>query len=113
MKKVEVKTEAGTVPWTGRSGRRYWLTPASPADVQVTDDTICLLAVMADGGESALWTGTAETLISDPASRNLFRAVLPRASAAYVMKAPEDEIDRLTVLWDLDTSSRAAARTAA
>lgn len=113
MKHVETLGEAGTVEWTGRSGRHYWLSPASPADLYVADDTICLLTAMTGAGEMVVWSGTAKSLIGDPSSRNLFRAALPRAASAYRMRAPRDEIDRMTILWDLESASRPAAQNAA
>ncbi|HUV32299.1 MAG TPA: hypothetical protein VMW31_01905 [Devosiaceae bacterium] len=103
----------GTVEWTGRSGERYALRPAVPADLHVAEGTICILTAMTEAGEAVVWSGTAQALIADASSRSLLRAALPRAAAAYFMPAPRDEIDLMTILWDLDSARRPAARNAA
>jgi hypothetical protein len=113
MKHVDSLGMAGSVEWTGRSGRHYWLLPSTPSDLHVADDSICLLTAMTEGGEKVVWSGTAQTLIAEPASRNLFRAALKRAATGYSMRAPSDEVDRMTILWDLESASRLSVASAA
>jgi hypothetical protein len=113
MRNVETSTNAPTIEWTGRSGERYGLSPAVPAELHVDDGTICILTAMTEAGETVVWSGTAQSLIADASSRGLFRAALPRAAGAYTMPAPRDEIDLVTILWDLDSARRPAARNAA
>lgn len=113
MKHVDSLGQAGSVEWTGRSGRHYWMMPSHPADLYVADDCICLLTAISEGGEKVVWSGTAQTLIAEPASRNLYRAALKRASSGYSMRAPIDEVDRMTILWDLESASRLSVATAA
>jgi hypothetical protein len=98
---------AEAVRWIGRSGRQYWLRPVPVSDLRVGDTTISVLAMTDGAGERVTWCGTAFELIEDPATRNLFRSALGRASAAYQIASPRDDAERLAMVWDLERATRA------
>jgi hypothetical protein len=113
MTQPETLADAATVMWTGRSGAPYQFLRRHPAELHVSDDVICVLTARTRDGEAIVWSGTATSLIEDPASRDLFRAALPRAASAYTMPAPRDAIDLMTVLWDLEPAQHLPSRNAA
>ena len=96
------RTPAGMPPrqinWRGRSGRLYALTTERLDSFVLTTDGLHMLA----RGTLPLWVGTAYDVIHDAASRARFRLALAAADRAFAVNADEDELTRMTVVWDLE-----------
>ncbi|WP_404401670.1 hypothetical protein [Pelagibacterium halotolerans] len=101
--------EARVVLWTGRSGRRYTMTREAEDAVAMAPAKIYLLSV----GDVIRWAGTAGDLIDDHASRARFRSATARGGEMLSMPAPEDELARMTLVWDLEGMPHYPGRNAA
>ena len=88
------------VVWAGRSGRRYTLSEAGPE--ALADGRLYVLAEQ----ECVRWAGTARDLISDQASRALFRKWTGGGATLLSLAAPDDETALMTLIWDLEGSRR-------
>ncbi|NOZ31967.1 MAG: hypothetical protein GXP01_02595 [Alphaproteobacteria bacterium] len=99
--------------WVGHSGRHYLLAPVALSHMSLVDGSIYLLSRCNLANEHALWVGTEDNLIKDPFSRALFRSALAKADHAYRLPMPDDDLGRLTALWELDGASRLLKRSAA
>ena len=86
------------VNWRGRSGRFYALTPERLDSFVLSTDGLYMLA----RGTLPLWVGTAHDVIHDAQSRARFRLALAAADRAFAVAAEEDELSRMTVVWDLE-----------
>ncbi len=94
----ELRGTAEATNWRGRSGRFYAL-KALPVDAfALVGSDLFLLA----RGPDVLWVGLEAEVVGDAAVRAAFRAALRVANAAFRIAAPESEIDRLTMAWDLE-----------
>ena len=102
-------TLARQVNWRGRSGRFYALTPER-LDSFVLDTTS--LYLLARGGVP-MWVGTAHDVIHDAASRSRFRLALAAADRVFVVAADEDELSRMTIVWDLEGAEPVSGLSAA
>ena len=50
-----------------------------------------------------MWVGTAQDVIHDPQSRARFRLALAAADRAFVVDVDgDDELGRMTIVWDLE-----------
>jgi hypothetical protein len=49
-----------------------------------------------------MWVGSADDVIHDAQSRSRFRLALETADRAFAVDASEDELSRLTTVWDLE-----------
>jgi hypothetical protein len=96
----DLREAAAPTNWRGRSGRFYALL-ALPVEQFALDGGD--LYMLARGGD-VLWVGTADEVIADAARRAAFRTALRVANAAFSMPVPEDEIERMTVAWDLEAA---------
>lgn len=86
--------------WTGRSGRRYSL-------VRNLDKGFVpglVYAVVRLGRIS--WVGMAADIIDDQFSRARFRQALAEGGEIFSFEAPADPVLGMTVVWDLEGSSR-------
>lgn len=101
--------EAGAILWTGRSGRRYTMTRVNGDDLSLRP---ARLYVLAEEGVIR-WAGTADDLIADQSSRARFRNAVAEGAQMLSMPAPEDDLARMTLVWDLDGTRRLAGRSAA
>ncbi|MCD7061292.1 hypothetical protein [Pelagibacterium xiamenense] len=101
--------ESQVVLWTGRSGRRYTMMRERGDAVAMAPAKIYLLSV----GDVIRWAGTAGDLIDDHASRARFRQASARGAQMLSMPAPEDELARMTLVWDLDGMPHYPGRNAA
>ena len=86
------------VNWRGRSGRFYPLVPLRLHDFSLRDGELYLVAL----GNLVLWAGSADDLIKDSASRARFRLALDCADRAFLVGSSDDEVERLTTIWDLE-----------
>ena len=86
------------VNWRGRSGRFYALTPER-------FDTFALLTsglyLLARGGVP-MWVGSSYDVIHDAASRSRFRLALEAADRAFLVEVEDNEVEQMTVVWDLE-----------
>lgn len=89
---------ARQVNWRGRSGRFYALMAERMDAFALTTNGLHLLAL----GTQVMWVGSARDVIDDPQSRARFRLALDCADRAYAVSAGEDELSRMTVVWDLE-----------
>jgi len=86
------------VNWRGRSGRFYALTPERLDSFVLATTGLYMRA----RGTLPLWVGTAHDVIHDAASRARFRLALAAADRAFAVDTEEDELSRMTVVWDLE-----------
>lgn len=86
------------VNWRGRSGRFYALTPERLDSFDLTISGLHLLA----RGTVPMWVGSAHDVIHDADSRSRFRLALEAADRAFLVDAEDDELSRMTVVWDLE-----------
>jgi hypothetical protein len=84
--------------WRGRSGKFYALTTERLDNFALSMDGIHMLA----RGTLPLWVGSADDVINDAASRARFRLALAAADRAFAVAAEEDELSRMTTVWDLE-----------
>jgi hypothetical protein len=84
-----------TALWEGRSGRRYGLVTEPLESFSMRETDVYVIAK----GSLALWAGSTDDLVADPASRNRFRLALDCATQVLRLAAPED---RAAARWDLE-----------
>jgi hypothetical protein len=97
------------VNWRGRSGRFYALTPERLDDFMLEGNELYLIA----RGTLVLWVGSSDDIISDPQSRARFRLALAAADRVFHVEAGEDDIERMTVIWDLEGATPVTTLSAA
>ena len=86
------------VNWRGRSGRYYALTPVPLADFTLEGNGLYLIA----RGSNVLWAGSGHDVIADAQSRARFRLALATADRAFRVESGEDDVERMTIVWDLE-----------
>jgi hypothetical protein len=86
------------VNWRGRSGRFYALTAVKLDSFELSTDGLYMLA----RGTLPMWVGSAHDVIHDPQSRSRFRLALATADRAFAVEADDNELTRMTVVWDLE-----------
>ncbi|HTJ56747.1 MAG TPA: hypothetical protein VL418_04175 [Devosiaceae bacterium] len=94
----DLQPVARATNWRGRSGRFYALDTVALDRFVLNDSGMYLLAA----GGLVLWVGTADEVVNDAATRTRFRAALDEAEIAFRIAAPEHEIERMTLAWDLE-----------
>lgn len=97
------------VVWTGRSGRRYLVSRVEGAQTALVPARLYLLSAAG----VIRWVGTAGDLIADQFSRTRFRQLTASGAELLSMAAPEDDLGRMTLAWDLEGTSRFTGRDAA
>jgi hypothetical protein len=96
--RMSLPSFARPVNWQGRSGRYYALS-AEPLDrFALCDDELYLLA----RGPLVLWAGSGSDVIDDPQSRARFRLAIAAADRAFHVEAGVDDVERMTIVWDLE-----------
>ncbi len=83
--------------WLGGAGSRYLSTQLMVDDFVLADGSIYILLKC----ESALWVGTARDLIDDQVSRSRFRSAIAHASDVLQLPAPDNELERMWLIADL------------
>ena len=86
------------VNWRGRSGRYYALSPERLDSFVLSTEGLYLLA----RGGVPMWVGSAHDVIHDAASRSRFRLALEAADRAFLVDVEDDDLKRMTVVWDLE-----------
>jgi hypothetical protein len=86
------------VNWRGRSGRFYALTPERLDTFTLRNNDLYLIA----RGTLVLWAGSSEDVIGDAQSRSRFRLALTCADRVYHVEAGDDDVERMTIVWDLE-----------
>ena len=86
------------VNWRGRSGRFYALTPERIDSFALSTTGLYLLA----RGGVPMWVGSAYDVIHDAASRSRFRLALEAADRAFLVEVDDNEVEQMTVVWDLE-----------
>lgn len=99
----ELKIVAEATNWRGRSGRFYALDLLSVAQFALADAELYLLAKAG----RVLWVGIADEIIADAPTRSRFRTALADADSAFRIAAPVNDIERMTMAWDLEGASPA------
>lgn len=94
--------EPAALLWTGRSGRRYAMTPVGEPGAAMQP---ARLYALEEGGVIG-WAGTAEDLIVDHHSRERFRALSATGARLLALDAPADPLAVMTLAWDLEGSRR-------
>lgn len=89
---------ARPVNWRGRSGRFYALSAERFEDFVLRDEDIYLVA----RGDLVLWAGASTDVIADPQSRARFRLALTCADRVFHVETGSDEVERMTLIWDLE-----------
>lgn len=101
--------EVASLLWTGRSGRRYWMTEVGEAGAAMAPAR--LYALEEDGVIG--WAGTAEDLIGDHISREKFRRLSALGARLFSLAVPADPLAAMTLAWDLVGSRHCYGRSAA
>ena len=86
------------VNWRGRSGRFYALMAERFETFSLDTDKLYMLA----RGPIPMWVGTAHDVIHDAPSRSRFRLALEASDRAFTVDAGEDDLSRMTIVWDLE-----------
>jgi hypothetical protein len=86
------------VNWRGRSGRFYALMPERFDTFALETDRLYMLA----RGPLPMWVGTAYDVIHDAASRSRFRLALEASDRAFTVDTGDDDLSRMTTVWDLE-----------
>ena len=97
-KRVSQPTFSRPVNWRGRSGRYYALTPVRLADFMLEANDLYLIA----RGSNVLWAGSSADVIADPQSRSRFRLALATADRVFQVESGNDDVERMTIVWDLE-----------
>lgn len=105
-------THAGrsrAVNWRGRSGRFYALHPVRLDSFTLDSNELFLIA----RGGLVLWAGSGEDVVGDAQSRARFRLALTCADRVFQVEASDDDVERMTVVWDLEGATPVAGLSAA
>lgn len=98
-----------TANWFGRSGRPYGMVYEPVDRFRLREGELYLIAK----GSLVLWVGTAGELVTDPMSRSRFRLALTCADRAYRLIAASTDLERASVIWDLEGAEPEGTRRAA
>lgn len=98
-----------TANWYGRSGRGYGLITENLDRFSLRDSELYLIAK----GSLVLWVGSAGELVNDPLSRSRFRLALTCADRVYRLVASGTDLERASVIWDLEGAAPETSRNAA
>jgi hypothetical protein len=97
------------VNWRGRSGRFYALSPEPLEHFSLRTGELYLIA----RGTLVLWAGSSDDVIGDPQSRARFRLAIAAADRAFHVEASGDDVERMTVVWDLEGATPVTGLSAA
>lgn len=100
---------ARPVNWRGRSGRFYALNPERLDDFCLRNDDVYLVA----RGSLVLWAGSSRDVIDDAQSRARFRLALTCADRVFHVETADDDVERMTLVWDLEGATPVAGLSAA
>jgi hypothetical protein len=94
----ELQAAAQATNWRGRSGRLYALELLPVDQFSLADGELYLLAA----AHRVLWVGTLDEIVAEALARSQFRLALGAADSAFRVAAPTNEIERMTLVWDLE-----------
>lgn len=97
------------VNWRGRSGRYYALSPERLETFTLNGNDLYLIA----RGSLVLWAGSSDDVIRDAQSRSRFRLALTCADRVFQVEAGMDDVERMTIVWDLEGAVPVAGLSAA
>ena len=97
------------VNWRGRSGRFYALSAERLDDFILRNDDVYLIA----RGSLVLWAGSSRDVIDDAQSRSRFRLALTCADRVFHVVSTEDDVERATLVWDLEGATPVVGLSAA
>ena len=100
---------ARPVNWRGRSGRFYALSAERLDDFVLRGEDVYLIA----RGNLVLWAGASTDVIADPQSRARFRLALTCADRVFHVETAGDDVERMTLVWDLEGATPVAGLSAA
>ncbi|MCF1744840.1 hypothetical protein [Paradevosia shaoguanensis] len=86
------------VSWKGKSGRAYGLVVERFDNFALVPGKLYVIA----SGSLVLWVGSIDDVINDQQSRARFRLAMDCADRVCSLAAPDDEVARMTVIWDLE-----------
>ena len=86
------------VNWRGRSGRFYALSQERLEDFAFKSNELYLIAL----GNHVLWAGSSRDVIDDSSSRARFRLALDCPDRVFHVEAGDNEVERMTIVWDLE-----------
>ena len=95
--------------WSGRSGRTYLLDPIRVDSLSLEGTDLYILA----RGSLVLWAGSSTDVVDDPQSRARFRLALTCADRAFRVADCDDDVARMTIVWDLEGATPALQLSAA
>ena len=96
---------AQSINWRGQSGRYYTLAQQPRDSFKMSGHDLYVVAK----DNQASWTGTADDLIVDQASRARFRHAMKVATSVLRLEAPADDVERMKIQWDLEGGQLAGA----
>jgi hypothetical protein len=108
-RRFTVQMPVRQVNWRGRSGRFYALTPERLDSFALTTSGLYMLA----RGTVPVWVGSAHDVINDAPSRARFRLALEAADRAFRVDVEDDELSRMTTVWDLEGAEPVSGLSAA
>ena len=108
---IDVRSPAihRALSWRGRSGRLYAMEPENLERFVLKTGEVYLIGLR----ELVLWVGSAEDLIADYQSRSRFRLAMDCADRVFHIDTTADELERLTMVWDLEGGEPLAELSAA
>jgi len=109
LNKVPAPPDHRTARWQGGSGRVYPALAENRDSFLFDDESLYVLVEAGVAG----WIGTARDLIEDEASRARFRRVVHRASAVLRLECPDDDVERMCLVYDIDAGRQVTRRSAA
>jgi hypothetical protein len=98
-----------TVNWRGKSGRHYPLALRRLDDFLLEAGALYLVA----NGAMVLWVGTDADVINDQQSRARFRLAIDCADRVFTLACPSDDVEKMTLVWDLEGAEPEAGLSAA
>jgi hypothetical protein len=108
-RRFTVQMPVRQVNWRGRSGRFYALIPERLDSFALTTSGLYMLA----RGTVPVWVGSAHDVINDAPSRARFRLALEAADRAFLVEIEDDELSRMTTVWDLEGAEPVSGLSAA
>ncbi|MDB5561330.1 MAG: hypothetical protein JWN11_748 [Hyphomicrobiales bacterium] len=98
---LEIANFARVSNWRGRSGRLYALVASALDDFNLSGSELYVIAKE----NRVQWVGSAIDLVEDHASRARFRRALADADAVFHVPNPAGEVERMTLIWDLEAAT--------
>jgi len=108
-RRVRAVLPARMVNWRGRSGRFYALAPERFDSFALAPEGLYMLAK----GTLPMWVWSSHDVIHVAASRARLRLALAAADRAFAIEGGDDELGRMTMIWDLEGAEPVSGLSAA